>query len=89
MNGYMQDVRIYKGIAKYSSSFSPPERSVPGHCPSLSLWRLRGELIMTAFDNIKTNNWPATSNDPEDFLFLTMTLHDTASLTESLPVVAG
>ena len=30
MNGYIQDVRIYKGIAKYSSSFSPPERSVQG-----------------------------------------------------------
>lgn len=44
---------------------------------------------MTAFDNIKTNNWPATSNDLEDFLFLKMPLNDTASLTESLPVVAG
>ena len=30
MNGYIQDVRIYKGIAKYTSSFSPPERSVKG-----------------------------------------------------------
>ena len=30
MNGYIQDVRIYKGIAKYTSSFSPPERSVQG-----------------------------------------------------------
>ncbi len=29
-NGYIQDVRIYKGIAKYTSSFSPPERSVQG-----------------------------------------------------------
>ena len=44
---------------------------------------------MTAFDNIKTNNWPATSNDFEDFLFLKMPLNDNASLTESLPVVAG
>ena len=25
-NGYIQDFRIYKGIAKYTSSFSPPER---------------------------------------------------------------
>ena len=30
LQGYMQDVRIYKGIAKYTSSFSPPERSVQG-----------------------------------------------------------
>ena len=30
MNGHIQDVRIYKGIAKYSSSFTPPERSVQG-----------------------------------------------------------
>ena len=44
---------------------------------------------MTAFDNIKTNNWPATSNDLEDFLFLKMPLNDTASLTESSPTVAG
>ena len=44
---------------------------------------------MTAFDNIKTNNWPATSNDLEDFLLLKMPLNDTASLTESLPIVAG
>ena len=44
---------------------------------------------MTAFDNIKTNNWPATSNDFEDFLILKMPLNDSASLTESLPVVAG
>ena len=29
-SGYMQDVRIYKGIAKYTSSFSPPERSIQG-----------------------------------------------------------
>ncbi len=29
-DGYMQDVRVYKGIAKYTSSFSPPERSVQG-----------------------------------------------------------
>ena len=44
---------------------------------------------MTAFDNIKVNNWPATSNDLEDFLVLKMPLNDNASLTESLPVVAG
>jgi hypothetical protein len=30
ITGHMQDVRIYKGIAKYTSSFSPPERSVQG-----------------------------------------------------------
>ena len=28
--GYIQDLKIYKGIAKYTSSFSPPERSVKG-----------------------------------------------------------
>ena len=44
---------------------------------------------MTAFDNIKVNNWPATSNDLEDFLFLKMPLNDLDSLTESSPVVAG
>ena len=44
---------------------------------------------MTAFDNIKTNNWPATSNDYEDFLVLKLPLNDNASLTESLPVAAG
>jgi len=44
---------------------------------------------MTAFDNIKTNNWPATFNDLEDFLVLKMPLNDNDSLTESLPVVAG
>ena len=30
LNGYLQDFRLYKGIAKYTSSFSPPERSVQG-----------------------------------------------------------
>ena len=44
---------------------------------------------MTAFDNIKTNNWPASSNDFEDFLVLKMPLNDLDSLTESLPVAAG
>ena len=44
---------------------------------------------MTAFDNIKTNNWPATSNEFEDFLVLKMPLNDNASLTESLLVSAG
>ena len=44
---------------------------------------------MTAFDNIKTNNWPATFNDFEDFLVLKMALNDNDSLTKSLPVVAG
>ena len=29
-SGYMQDVRIYKGIAKYTSTFEPPKRSVQG-----------------------------------------------------------
>ena len=28
--GYLQDFRLYKGIAKYTSSFSPPERSIQG-----------------------------------------------------------
>ena len=44
---------------------------------------------MTAFDNIKTNNWPATSNEFEDFLALKLPLNDQASLTESLPVAVG
>ena len=44
---------------------------------------------MTAFNNIKTNNWPAASNDLEDFLVLKLPLNDQASLTESLPVTAG
>jgi hypothetical protein len=44
---------------------------------------------MTAFDNIKTNNWPSASNEFEDFLVLKLPLNDQASLTESLPVVAG
>ena len=44
---------------------------------------------MTAFDNIKVNNWPATSNEFEDFLVLKLPLNDTAGLTESLPVVVG
>ena len=38
---------------------------------------------MTAFDNIKTNNWPATSNEFEDYLVLELPLNDAASLTES------
>ena len=38
---------------------------------------------MTAFDNIKVNNWPATSNDLEDFLVLELPLNDTNSLTLS------
>ena len=38
---------------------------------------------MTAFDNIKVNNWPATSNEFEDFLVLELPLNDAASLTES------
>ena len=29
-DGSIQDIRIYKGIAKYTSSFTPPERSVQG-----------------------------------------------------------
>jgi hypothetical protein len=29
-DGFIQDFRIYKGIAKYTSSFSPPERSIQG-----------------------------------------------------------
>lgn len=44
---------------------------------------------MTAFDNIKTNNWPSTFNEHEDFLVLKMPLDNQASLAESLPVVAG
>ena len=30
LEGYLQDFRLYKGIAKYTSSFSPPERSIQG-----------------------------------------------------------
>ena len=44
---------------------------------------------MTAFDNIKVNNWPATSNDFEDFLVFKTALNDNASLTESLSVGVG
>ena len=38
---------------------------------------------MTAFDNIKTNNWPSESNDFEDFLVLELPLNDDAALTSS------
>jgi len=44
---------------------------------------------MTAFDNIKVNNWPAASNELEDFLVFKQPLNDSASLTESLPVEVG
>ena len=45
---------------------------------------------MTAFDNIKVNNWPATSNDLEDFLVLELPLNDQAALTSSRrDIVAG
>ena len=45
---------------------------------------------MTAFDNIKTNNWPATSNEFEDYLVLELPLNDAASLTQSRrDIVAG
>jgi len=44
---------------------------------------------MTAFDNIKTNNWPSTSNEFEDFLVFKAALNDNASLTESPSIVAG
>ena len=30
MAGYIQDIKFYANIAKYTSSFSPPERSVQG-----------------------------------------------------------
>ena len=39
---------------------------------------------MTAFDNIKTNNWPATSNEFEDYLVLELPFNDSAALVESL-----
>ena len=41
LNGYLQDFRLYKGIAKYTSSFSPPERSVqalPVVIPLAYMW---------------------------------------------------
>lgn len=38
---------------------------------------------MTAFDNIKVNNWPAASNEFEDYLVLELPLNDAASLTQS------
>ena len=45
---------------------------------------------MTAFDNIKVNNWPATSNGFEDFLVLELPLNDQAALTSSRrDIVAG
>ena len=45
---------------------------------------------MTAFNNIKTNNWPSASNDLEDFLVLELPLNDQAALTSSRrDIVAG
>lgn len=45
---------------------------------------------MTAFNSIKTNNWPAASNDLEDFLVLELPLNDQAALTSSRrDIVAG
>lgn len=45
---------------------------------------------MTVFDNIKTNNWPATSNELDDFLVLELPLNDQAALTSSRrDIVAG
>ena len=45
---------------------------------------------MTAFNSIKTNNWPSASNDLEDFLVLELPLNDQAALTSSRRgIVAG
>ena len=45
---------------------------------------------MTAFDNIKTNNWPSASNEFEDFLVLELPFNDQAALTSSRrDIVAG
>lgn len=45
---------------------------------------------MTAFNSIKTNNWPSASNDLEDFLVLELPLNDQAALTSSRrDIVAG
>ena len=45
---------------------------------------------MTAFDNIKTNNWPSGANDFEDFLVLELPLNDDAALASSRrDIVAG
>ena len=38
---------------------------------------------MTAFDNIKTNNWPADSNELDDFLVLELPFNDDDALTSS------
>ena len=45
---------------------------------------------MTAFNSIKTNNWPSASNDLEDFLVLELPLNNQAALTSSRrDIVAG
>lgn len=44
---------------------------------------------MTAFNDIKSNNWPSADNEFEDFLLLSLPFNDIDSLTESPAVTAG
>ena len=44
---------------------------------------------MTAFDNIKTNNWPTTSNDLEDFLVVKLPFNDSDTLKKQPAIKVG
>ena len=44
---------------------------------------------MTAFDNIKTNNWPATSNEFEDFLVVKLPFNNSDTLKKQPAIKVG
>lgn len=94
--GYMDDLRVYKGVAKYTSNFTVPASSLPigkedpywGYC--IFALPMTGTNASVTFPVYKTNSWTPTNFSVSDgSASSNLTLGGTAALSKTRSKTGG